>query len=73
LAWEGISGLFVITNKKSYMRTVRYVYVAVKTQIPGGHARLPAARTGSADGGHGLVHSSGHLAITPGGAAVDTV
>jgi len=24
--------LFVITNHKSYMRTVRYAYVAVKTQ-----------------------------------------
>ena len=55
------------------MRTVRYTDVAVKTQIPGGHARLPAVCTWPADSGHRLVHSSVTLAVTPVGAAVDTV
>ena len=47
------------------MRTVRYAYVAVKTQIPGRAWRVPAVCAGPADSGQRLVRSSGRLGGDP--------
>jgi len=47
------------------MRTVRYAYVAVKTQISGRACRVPAACAGPSDSGQRLVHSSGRLGGDP--------